>query len=106
LWNKTILYDFGVVGVDTVYPTNPLTIGSAGQLYSASGSGGSGGGGTAYELAKVGGIWKEKILYNFPNGGGVGSPNGGVALDSAGNLYGTGHNGGAFGAGGVYEIVP
>ena len=106
LWNKTILYDFGVVGVDTVYPTNPLTIGSVGQLYSASGSGGSGGGGTAYELAKVGGIWKEKILYNFPNGGGVGSPNGGVALDSAGNLYGTGHNGGAFGAGGVYEIVP
>jgi uncharacterized repeat protein (TIGR03803 family) len=106
MWNKTTLFNFGKVGSDTLYPTNPLTIGPADQLYSTSGSGGSGGGGTAYELAKVGGVWKEKILYDFPNGGGIGSPNGGVVLDGAGNLYGTGHNGGASGAGGVYEIVP
>ncbi len=103
LWTKTILRNFGITDEDVLYPTNALVVGSAGQLYGTSGSGGAYGSGTAFELAKFSGGWKEKILYSF--GANLGGPTGSVVLDG-GNLYGLSHNGGSFGAGGVYEIIP
>jgi uncharacterized repeat protein (TIGR03803 family) len=105
-WNKTILHDFGVTSKDGLFPTIPFTIGATGQLYGTNGSGGTAGGGTAFELAKDAAGWKEKILHNFTTGADAGGPEGGVVLDGAGNLFGMGHNGGSFGAGAVYEITP
>jgi uncharacterized repeat protein (TIGR03803 family) len=104
-WNKTILHDFGVSSKDGLFPTVPLVIGARGQLYGTTGSGGIAGNGTAFELARDATGWKEKILDSF-NTGADGGPGGGVVLDGAGNLYGVEHNGGSFGAGGVYEITP
>jgi uncharacterized repeat protein (TIGR03803 family) len=103
-WSKTVLHNFGVSSIDALYPANPFTVGSHGQLYGTTGSGGSFGNGTAYELAKLSGGWKEKMLYNF--GVNLGGPAGSIVLDGAGNMYGLSHNGGSFGAGGVFEIVP
>jgi len=105
-WTKTILHNFGE-STDAAYPANPLTIGPSGQLYGTAGSGGTLGNGAAFELVKLDGVWKEKILHNFNTGSSdVGGPAGGIVLDSSGNLYGMGHNGGSYGAGGIYEIVP
>jgi uncharacterized repeat protein (TIGR03803 family) len=106
-WSKTIVHDFGITTKDALYPTNPLTIGPAGQLYGTSGSGGSAGNGTAFEFVNSGGAWRERILHNFTGSTtDSGGPAGGVVLDGAGNLYGMGHNGGSFNAGAVFEIVP
>jgi uncharacterized repeat protein (TIGR03803 family) len=54
------------------------------------------------------GCWaqSESVIYSFTGGTDGGSPQGGVILDSKGNLYGTAENGGANGAGVVFEFVP
>lgn len=104
-WNKTIVHDFGVASKDGLFPTNPLTVGPATQLYGTTGSGGIAGNGTLYEFKLGATGWKEKILDSF-NTSTDGGPGGGIVVDGVGNLYGVQHNGGSFGAGGVYEITP
>jgi uncharacterized repeat protein (TIGR03803 family) len=49
----------------------------------------------------------ETVLYNFfHTSTDVAFSQGGLVFDTAGNLYGTGTRGGAFGFGGIYEISP
>jgi uncharacterized repeat protein (TIGR03803 family) len=58
------------------------------------------------------GRWNETILHNFQSNGKDGTePNAGLALDGAGNLYGTTVMGGSDlcsddGCGTVFEITP
>ena len=103
-WKESILYSFGSHPSDGQNPEASLTFGAAGQLYGTTFSGGTSRSGTAFELAKSGGVWKEKNLHSFSNGD-TGIPAGSVVLDSAGNLYGLGHAGTTVN-GGVYQIVP
>jgi uncharacterized repeat protein (TIGR03803 family) len=49
---------------------------------------------------------KKTILYTFTGGADGGVPNARLIMDSAGNLYGTAYQGGAFGAGTVFKITP
>jgi uncharacterized repeat protein (TIGR03803 family) len=49
---------------------------------------------------------QELILFNFVPGGHGENPNQGVVFDAAGNLYGVLPNGGRFGMGMVFELVP
>ncbi len=105
-WSKSILHNFGGSSTGGMPPIFSLTIGPSGQLYGTTDMGGSSGYGTAFELVERGGAWGEKILHDFTIGSDAGNPNGGVVLGSAGNLYGVGYNGGASGAGAVYEITP
>jgi uncharacterized repeat protein (TIGR03803 family) len=50
---------------------------------------------------------KETVLYSFGTNANDGStPNGGLAFDHAGNLYGTTQRGGANGGGIVFELTP
>ena len=104
-WNETTLHDFGAFPKDELCPTFALTIGTAGQLYGTNVAACSGGG-TAFELVKTATGWKERILHSFTTGTDAGEPEGSVVLDGAGNLYGVGRNGGSFGAGAVFEIIP
>jgi uncharacterized repeat protein (TIGR03803 family) len=89
---------------------------SAGNLYGTTSEGGVSGncsGGTCgivYELSLVSGGWTETVLYSFLGTTDGGSPQSGVILDSAGNLYGTTLWGGdtdcsSVGCGTVYELV-
>jgi len=73
-------------------------------LYGATTTGGSGGGGTVFELTLSDGTWTLNTLYNFTGSPGCG-PYGTLAMDAAGNLYGTTYCAGANGAGNVFELT-
>jgi hypothetical protein len=76
---------------------------SAGNLYGATGGGGSGFFGTVFELKRTGkSSWTEIVLHSFPSSTTDGmAPDPAVLLDSQGNLYGTTYDGGT-----VFEITP
>lgn len=48
----------------------------------------------------------ESVLYAFSGGTDGSTPYSTLTFDHAGNLYGTTYNGGAYGAGAVYELSP
>lgn len=81
---------------------------ASGNLYGTTADGGTHGNGTAYELSPLaGGGWTQKILHNFRHNGTEGyQPYAGLALDAAGNLYGTTRSGGAYNYGTVFELTP
>ena len=98
-------------GSDGIGP-NDLIADRAGNLYGTTFSGGgAAGAGTVYQLsppAQPGGAWSETILYSFSYSlinHGIG-PLGALAMDSAGNLYGTTWLGGPQGAGVAFELSP
>lgn len=76
---------------------------ATGNLYGTTGIGGTGGGGTVFELSPSGGGWTFSLLVSFP---GFHGSAGNLAFDSAGNLYGTTLNDGAFQFGNVFELRP
>jgi uncharacterized repeat protein (TIGR03803 family) len=117
-WLFTSLYSF-LGGVDGQNPS-PVIIGPEGALYGTAGGGikncGSSGSdycGLVYRLrpspvACLTGLcsWTEDVLYRFtgdPNGW---QPSGHPVFDRAGNLYGITLNGGAYGHGAVFELMP
>ena len=108
------LYSFGGSPANGVTPQAGLLIDSSGNLYGTTYSGGANGYGTVFELVNSSGTYTEKVLYSFaasidPNTGflvGDGAhPQAGLIMDSSGNLYGTTYQGGAIGAGTVFELV-
>jgi uncharacterized repeat protein (TIGR03803 family) len=89
---QTILHTF-TGGADGQSPATPLVRDSAGNLYGVTESGGDLncgmphlGCGTVYKVTPAG---KKSILYAFKAGSDGSHPTGGLARDSAGNLYGT-----------------
>jgi uncharacterized repeat protein (TIGR03803 family) len=90
---ETVLYTFKG-GTDGYRPNGPLVSDAAGNLYGTTFYGGnekcSIGCGTVFELSPDGhGGWTETVLYRFTGGADGQNPNGGLILDSQGNLYGT-----------------
>ena len=86
-------------------PHGPLMFDRSGNLYGTTVSGGSGGGGTVFELSPSGGSWTFSLLYGLtgvPNGG----PKGNLAMDAAENLYGAADGDGAYGNGSVFKLTP
>jgi len=104
-WTETVLHQF-TGAPDGSYPASPVVFDTAGNLYGTTVFGGNGGGyygqGTAYELTPSNGGWTENIIYNFTDEEPL--PSGPLALDPAGNLYGTVCDGSCYGA--VWELVP
>jgi hypothetical protein len=128
-WTETVLHIFqGHATGDASAPLGGLAIDSAGNLYGATGYGGTGncnvlgtfpGCGTVYELSpptEKGGAWTETVLYNFQGGTDGYVPYGDIVFDNAGNLYGATLYGGGFGTqcgdafyqycGTVFELSP
>src|ERR1700683_1167138 len=112
-WTETILYNFcGKIGnslcLDGGVPLAGLIFDANGNLYGTTSAGGTvacflGGCGTVFELSPPsvpGTEWKETVLYTFcgnqtqscPDGMEPGSR---LAMDAAGNLYGTTPMGGS-----------
>lgn len=88
---ETVLHSFSG-GVDGGNPEFGLIIDRKGNLYGQSGA-------NIFEIKRNG---TEKVLHTF---GPSENPNGDLLQDSAGALYGTTHNGGAYSAGSVWKIA-
>jgi uncharacterized repeat protein (TIGR03803 family) len=114
-WKEKVLYSFqGGADAGSV-PAGGVVFDKQGNLYGVTSDGGG-----VYQLAqpaKQGDPWTESVLYVFQgNSKGDGAtPEGGLIIDGAGNLYGTTAYGGtgncvllgnSVGCGTVYELSP
>jgi uncharacterized repeat protein (TIGR03803 family) len=112
-WSRNTLYGF-TGGSDGKYPIAGVTFDPAGSLYGTTSEGGNSvcgaslGCGVVYKLVPgSGGSWSFSVLHTFDGSpGDGGGPEGGVTIDSLGNLYGTTVGGGSIGYGTVYEVTP
>jgi hypothetical protein len=120
-WKFTTLHNFLPGGTDGYYPLAGVVLDAAGNLYGNTQFGGNTEGcyqqgcGVIYELSPgSSGQWTENILYVFQNlaGDGGSIPSGRIALDGAGNIYGTTEYGGyissncpAPGCGTLFKLV-
>jgi len=94
-------------GNDGYYPYAGLIWDNAGNLYGAAADGGSGDGGTVFELSRSGAGWNVDVLASLSgSGGSYAGPLAALLRDSAGNLYGTSYSDGAFGCGSVFRLTP
>jgi len=104
-WVKTDIYNFQN-GTDGGGPAGGLVMDNAGNLYGATWIGGSGNGGTIFELSPTGNTWTFKLLYSLsgPSGENCG-PHQSLTIDAAGNLYGTTYCDGATSYGSVFKLA-
>jgi uncharacterized repeat protein (TIGR03803 family) len=113
-YTETVLYSFAG-GTDGANPYDGVVFDTAGNLYGTTVYGGGAticqsGCGTVFKLSPSGGDWTETVLYRFQGMTDGQYPAAGVAIDSAGNLYGntnqpqTGQGGD--GGSTVYELTP
>lgn len=103
-WTEQILYGF-TGGRDGEAPTSVI-LDASGNLFGTTGAGGTGNGGTVFELARANGSWNFSTLYSLSGRGGGCGPSGGQVMDAAGNLYGTTYCNGAYGYGSVFKLAP
>jgi uncharacterized repeat protein (TIGR03803 family) len=105
-WKHQILHSFGG-GLDGSTPWTSLIFDSAGDLYGATRLGGAYTQGTVFRLTRQpGGGWRANILHSFGKNRDGKSPINNLALDAAGNLYGTTLEGGTHGLGTAFELIP
>ncbi len=115
-WKEHVLHSFPAYQGDGYPPSSGLAVDSHLNLYGTTVRGGSNGCqgtgcGTVFELTRQqDGSWKENILYHFPTLKDGAGPEGGLAIDQAGNLYGTAGGGtgpcGGGGCGVVFKMTP
>jgi uncharacterized repeat protein (TIGR03803 family) len=107
-WTGTVLYSFKNDGTDGTGPSTALAFDAAGNLYGTTYQGGTYNYGTVFQLSPSGsGNWTEQVLhsFNFSDSDGF-SPEAGLIVDAAGNLYGTTYFGGRYMGGTVFEFSP
>ena len=114
-YTETVLYSFAG-GNDGANPYDGVVFDTAGNLYGTTLYGGGSmvcqlGCGTVFKLSPAaGGNWTEAVLYRFQGATDGQYPAAGVAIDSAGHLYGNtnqpGTGQGGSGGGTVYELTP
>jgi uncharacterized repeat protein (TIGR03803 family) len=105
-WSETNVFLFS--SSDGAYEANNgLAFGPAGQIYGTTTLGGTDNdlNGAVYELTPVGSHWKLTTLYGFPTTDGA-YPYSGLAMDAAGNLYGTASQNGLNNFGMAYKLSP
>ena len=110
-WTESVLYTF-TGGNDGREPYARLRFDAAGNLYGTTLLGGnigsvcSEGCGTVFKLTPGTSGWTESVLYAFQGAGDGAAPYDGLALDAAGNLYGTAYTGGASADGVIFKLTP
>jgi len=86
----SVLYSF-IGQPDGAYPGAGLVLDAAGNIYGTTKSGGTANHGTVYKLDTSN---KETVLHSFAGAPDGDTPEAALALDAAGNLYGTTYRGG------------
>jgi uncharacterized repeat protein (TIGR03803 family) len=100
-WKQKKLYEFRRNDANGEYPFGNVIIDTAGNLYGTGSQGGVNQGGTVFELTRGPDGWVFKLLYTFcsePECADGSTPEAGLTLDQAGNLYGTTFN--------VFQLSP
>jgi len=101
-WKETVLHAF-TGGKDGGSPQAPVIFDAVGNLYGTTWEGPATNG-LVFELTPTSNGWKEKVLHTFDGLDGA-NPGAGLAIDSAGNLFGTTYDGGKHGYGVVFEVT-
>jgi uncharacterized repeat protein (TIGR03803 family) len=117
-WTETVLYSF-TGGSDGGAPFAPVVFDKVGNLYGTTSGGGTSGYycnddlfltcGTVFELSPSGEkTWTETVLHSFSplDGDGFQPEFGGLLMGESGALAGTTSEGGAFGFGTVFGLLP
>jgi uncharacterized repeat protein (TIGR03803 family) len=101
-WTFSVLYSFtgGYGG-----PYNKLTI-AKGSIYGFTEGEGAYGFGSVFKLTPANGGWTFTDLHDFAGGSDGAVLYGSVAVDSAGDVFGTTNEGGSLNQGLVFEITP
>ncbi|HUI83053.1 MAG TPA: choice-of-anchor tandem repeat GloVer-containing protein [Candidatus Binatia bacterium] len=103
-WTERVLYSFQG-GTDGSLPTAGLFMDQTGNLYGSARTGGSGGGGTLFELTPSGGgNWSFSLLHSFSGAANCG-PWAALTMNAAGDLFGTTECDGADSAGNVFKLT-
>lgn len=101
--NFMVLHNFAGGVTDGANPFAGLVLDANGNLYGVTYNGGASGMGTVF---KIDTSLNATTLYSFTGGNDGANPYGGLALDSAGDIYGTTYDGGASGFGTVFKLDP
>jgi len=101
---ESVLYSF-TGGVDGYGPYGSLVFDAAGNLYGTTVRGGTYDAGAVFQLTPTVSGWIEAPIYSFANNSDGANPWGALAIDAAGNLYGTAYFGG-HGYGTVFRLSP
>ena len=89
-WAYTLVYAFGNPTADVQAPFSGVVIDGAGNMYGTAYQGGANYEGGVFELSpKAGGGWTETVIHSFNGNDGISPYYGNLAMDAAGNLYGT-----------------
>lgn len=104
-WQETVVHSFQGDS-DGSIPAATLTPDSSGNLFGVTAGGGSGGGGTIFELSPSGNSWTFQVLHNFPGiQNALCGPEQPLTMDGQGNLYGTTYCSGANQKGNVFKLT-
>jgi len=108
-WTFSVLYS--LVGGPGGGSDSPLTLDAAGNLYGTATFDGAYYDGSVFKLTRHNGSWTYTDVYDFTGGADGANPVGAVAVDAAGNLYGTTSHGGTgsscqYGCGVAWKITP
>jgi len=105
-WKEKILYEFKG-GAKGFLPNAGVVMDKAGNLYGITDAGGYGDCGVIYKLApQPTGKWAYTVLHTFGQGDDGCMPEGNLAINQKGKLYGGTVLGGAYGAGIVFQVTP
>jgi uncharacterized repeat protein (TIGR03803 family) len=104
-WTETVLYSFTGYGgrEHSCLLSAGLVFDQAGNIYGATLTDNECGSPIVFELSPQGGGWSFTTIYTLPDPYG---PERALAIDSAGNLYGTTVYGGTGGYGTAFELSP
>ncbi len=104
-WRESVIHAFE--GTDGDEPSGALIFDSHGNLYGTTSVGGPNGEGTVFELTpSAGGQWSETIVYSFTGASDGGGPLGSLVMNNEGDFFCVAAEGGTFGGGVVFEIIP
>jgi len=104
-WTRTVIARFGEVDSS---PAGGLVPGAGGVLYGTASGLGDGTPGAVYELtppANGAKTWKTQTLFRF-NGSNGATPTGALTPDGGGGFYGANFNGGVYGYGTLFHLLP